>query len=95
MLHETCASIASAQAYAEQTRLRQVLRAYITWQNFPENNFADFLDEVRVKIIQILSTIGGVFIFLPILLGNYSLHDYNVKLALMSVDYNYEFTLQI
>ena len=55
MLYETHASIASSQAYAARTGLRQVSRAYCMTEFF-YNNFADFLDEVGVKIIQILSS---------------------------------------
>ena len=45
MLYETRAL---QQAYAAQTGLRSVLRAYCMTEFF-ENNFADFFDVVRVK----------------------------------------------
>ena len=53
MLYEMCASMASVQVYAVQTELRQLSMLCIAWQNFLENNFADLLNEVQVKIILI------------------------------------------
>ena len=54
MLCERPKCIAREQAYAMQTGLCQVLRVWIAWQKFLENNFADFVDELRVKIGGIL-----------------------------------------
>ena len=56
------ACIYSKHAHAVQTGLCQAWRPYIAWQSFLESNFADFLHEVWVKIIQILSSHWWCFV---------------------------------
>ena len=61
MLHETRASIEIVQVNAVQAGLRQVLKAYIAWQNFLEIKFADFPDDdVRVNNPAFRSAVDGV-----------------------------------
>ena len=62
MLYESRASVASAQGYVVRTGLHQVLRAYIAWQSFLENNFADFLYKAWVKVIPISSSCWWRFV---------------------------------
>ena len=38
------------------------VKGVYAWQSFPENNFADFLDEVQVNIIQISSSRWSRFV---------------------------------
>ena len=59
-----CTSKASAQTCAVQTVLHQV-------QNFIEKNFADFLDEVRVKTIQISPSSWWLYITVTIAIAMY------------------------
>ena len=61
--------IASAHAYAVRTELYQVSRPYIARGSFLENNFADFLDDVLVKIIKITSNCWWRFITTPFIVA--------------------------
>ena len=53
--------------------MRQVSRAYIAQQSFLENNFADFLVQVQVKIIKILPRFWRRFVTATAAIVNFRL----------------------